>query len=494
MDNAEREPQFDSSNEDFSMDSLGVQTPESVPDSSTQDSSSSEDFSLRMLKDERVNLPDNEPSRANQEVFDKKLSNEFSEHRRNLESSLIEPRNLAETLSRTGVDLEIIAAYLQAKKEVFKEENPELLAQDLMLVESRLVAPLIDKLNSANVPETQKDETIASVREAFYGIVLNKKMTGEKLLEILNGEIIFKDQPGNEVEENHRNIDIYSYVTYDQSKKCFDIYIYNNFFKESGRGKAFLLRHEFSHAAAFSIWGNQYTNFLEAAKNPHSTINSFSKTPELQQVLYFIANPSLAKPFFRPYISNLLQELETAQDPNRIIELRQHAAQEIVADLTAHYLEGSSSTGNLIDFRARYFSKNNEDMFKTILSVEGVSSKEELLARYNIDPRTSSPDDIVKILSKSDKLSALFRLSTIWQESLAKKFENQGSNISTQFISNANPTHLKPYMNQPETSKSVQGTEEEQENKSSAESVSGQSQSFGSAVLGMWGLFAGKAA
>jgi hypothetical protein len=496
MENSENEPREDSSSENFSIQSLGEQTTESAPDSSLDTSSSyDEGFSLKMLQPEKSQDQTAEFTEVQKEEFHQKVADEFIEHRRNAESSLVEPKNLAEILSRTGVNLEIIQSYLQAKQEVFNEENPELLANDLMLIENRLIVPLIEKLSSANVPETQKRETIISVREAFYGIILNKSMSGEKFLEILNGEIIFQEQPGSEIEEKHQNLDIYSYVTYDQSKKCFNIYIYNNFFKESGKDKAFLLRHEFSHAAAFSIWGERYFDFLEAAKNPHSSLSTFANTPELQQILYFIANPGLAKPFFRSYISNLLEELETSQDPIRIVELREHAAQEIVADLTAHYLEGSSTTGNLIDFRARYFSKNDKEMFGTILSVEGVSSKEELLARYNIDPSACSPDEIIGILSKSDKLSALFRLSAIWQDALSKKFANQGSEITTQFINNIDSQQITRYSNPPETATNVLGDEEVQEavNNGSTTSGDGQTQSVGNALLGFWSLLTGRA-
>ncbi len=494
MDNAEKEPTLDSSKDDFSMESPGVNDTDQVPQPiETIPTSQESDFSLRMLRaEERIN-PD--PEIDQEEQFERVLQREVANQRRTAEAALLEPRNLAKALTRTGCSQEVLVNYLESKQDVFAVENPEALAKQLMQVESNLIAPLHQKLIDNKINAEQTAETIESAREAFYGMILNQRISSEKMLGILNGEIIVKDVPGDEVDAKYKNVDIYSYVAYDEKTNKFNIFIYNNFFKEKGADKAFLLRHEFAHAAAFSIWGPKYTSFLEAAKNPHSGLESFSDTPELKEILSLLANPTIAKPFFRNYISDLIVASQSETDPKKVMELRMHAAQEIVADMTAHFLEGAQNTSSLIDFRARYFSYNSEQLFETILQTEGVSTKEELMKRYNIDPKTSTPAQIVEALSKSDKLAGLFRLSDTWQKALNNKFRNSGAALTLATRSFASPeysTLLQQYSAPPETSDDTSAEEwSEARTTHPEEQSSGTSNpSVGSTVLDIWNMFA----
>lgn len=418
---------------------------------------------------------------------------ERAEIRQSRETGLIEPRSLAKSLSVTGVTPEVLNTYLDAKKDLFGT-NPKELTQNLLLIESRLIAPLIQKLQLAKIPLEQQHETIESAREAFYGIVLNERLSAEQILNIFNGEIIVRDTPGAEIDEKYRLVDIYSYIAYNATSRKFDIYIYNKFFKEKGADKAFLLRHEFAHAAAYSIWGKRYTDFLEAAKNPHSALDSFDDQPELREVLSLIANPRTSKLFFRGYISELLEASTQETDPAKIMELRTHAAQEIVADLTAHFLEGSASAAALIDFRSRYFGYNDEQLFDMILKAEGVQTKEKLAELYEI-PDSPTPAQVVKALSQSDNLAALFRISDVWQDKLSAKLSDTVRRMNLVSSSATLPEANIPaqnYTKQPEEVKGAPSEEDyvEAETQQKSETdTSGQTQSVGTSALELWDMF-----
>ncbi|MFH1909818.1 MAG: hypothetical protein ABIJ72_01315 [bacterium] len=358
---------------------------------------------------------------------------EIEARRNNLESAVSEPHQLAEALSNIGIiNVDLLKHYLEAKKGVFSLESPEQvaeMAEQLMKLENEIITPMIDGARKSGKSEEQIGNLTIGAREAFYGMVLNGTLTVERIREVFDGQILFSQKPGAEFKSEHHNKDeIGAYLCWNGQK--FDIHLYDALFASSTRDIGFLFRHEFSHAAAPSIWGMKYFDFIEAAKNPNTNTAKFADTPELQQVLFLVANPRLAKPFFREYISGILSELETATDPQKIAELRQSAAKEIVADLTAHFLEGSQSADVFCDLRMRYLDQNPQKLLETVLELEGVASSDELLKKYFKPGEPVTPNAIFDKLSTSIPLTPLIGTSKVWQERLTKLFEDRGANLS----------------------------------------------------------------
>jgi hypothetical protein len=361
------------------------------------------------------------------------LARESIEHRQGLES-VLEARNLAEGLSKyETIDPVFLKNFLEIKKSrgLFGEHSAEELTQELLKIEENIIAPLLEKLkdNDFGLAEDQIEHCITGAREAFYGMIINERLSADKILEILGGGVQISKEPGEEISEEHRHMeDIAAYLHFNHESKKFEIHLYEGLFRENNKDIAFLFRHEFFHAAAYAIWGKRYNDFKKAAENPEGAIAAFEDVPELQQVLIMVSNPESSKPFFRDYIANILDAIETAPEEQKAFYRRQ-AAIEIVADLGAHFLEGSKSSDVFLDLRARYFKENPEQLIKTICLLEGVADKDELFERYSINPEEVPPQEIIRRLSASDKLQALFKSSNIWQEELSKRFENRGANL-----------------------------------------------------------------
>lgn len=393
-----------------------------------------ENFSLESLgqapKAETIHSP--EIPEQKKQLYET-LAKESIEHRRGLES-VLEARNLAEGLSKHEViDPVFLKNFLEIKKArgLFGEQNAEELTQELLKIEQNIIAPLLERLksNDFGLKEEQIEHCITGAREAFYGMVINEQLSADKILEILGGGIHISKEPGNEIGEEHRHMnDIAAYLHFNPESKRFEIHLYEGLFREDNKDIAFLFRHEFFHAAAYAIWGKRYNDFKEAAENPEGTITAFEDVPELQQVLIMVSNPESTKPFFRDYVANLLDAIETAPEEQKSFYRRQ-AAIEIVADMGAHFLEGSKSSDVFLDLRARYFKENPEQLIKTICELEGVADKDALFERYSINPEEVPPQEIIARLSKSEKLQALFESTKVWQEALTKRFENRGASL-----------------------------------------------------------------
>ena len=373
------------------------------------------------------------PPESNRFEHFNQVASEIEARRKNLESAVSEPHQLAEALSNIGIiNAEFLKHYLEAKHDVFSLESPEQveeMAKELMKLENEIIAPMIDGARKSGKSEEQIGNLTIGAREAFYEMVLNGTLSAEKIREAFDGQILFSEKPGVEFKSEHHNKDeIGAFLSWSGEK--FNIHLYDALFASSTRDIGFLFRHEFSHAAAPSIWGMKYFDFLEVSKNPNTNTAKFADTPELQQVLFLVANPRLAKPFFRDYISDILSELETATDPQKIAELRQSAAKEIVADLTAHFLEGSQSADVFCTLRMRYLDQNPQKLLETVLELEGVASSDELLKKYFKPGEPITPNAIFDKLSTSIPLTPLIGTSKVWQERLAKLFENRGENLA----------------------------------------------------------------
>jgi len=333
-----------------------------------------------------------------------------------------ESRALSEYALNGEVTEQNLTDYLHSKGSLFGEQSKEI-AHELMQVENRLILPFIAELTShPALTHEQKNNAAVAAREAFYGMILSGHLSAERILSIVSGKIHFRDVPNGEVRDEHKATkNMASYIGWDQANHCFNIYLYKEFFKNSSADMAFLFRHEFSHPAGLSIWGKRFLDFRAAALNPEANYQHFSDVPELQRVLYLVANPELAKPFFRQYIIDLLEAAEKAENSAQKSHFQQRAAIEIVADLGAHFFEGSGSLGVLLNLRTRYLkNKDPQEFVVMCCRLEGVKDEEELLARYQIT-KEMTPDEVVGRLCQSERLQGLFQTSQIWQERLSDR-------------------------------------------------------------------------
>jgi hypothetical protein len=393
-----------------------------------------ERFSLEMLGQEQPQENIELVPEEKKQLYEA-LAKQNSDHRKGLES-ILESKNLAEVLIKYDeINPEFLKNFLEIKKDrgLFGEHNVEELTRELLDVEAKIIAPLVEKLknNDFNLTQEQIDSCITGAREAFYGMVINERLSAKKIEELLGGGISVSKEPGSEISQEHQHMEnIAAYLKLDKTTNKFGSYIYEGLFRENNKDIAFLFRHEFFHAAAFAVWGQRYSDFREAAKNPESNIAAFEDIPELQEVLIMVANPETAKPFFREYIANLLDAIDSAESEEHKAFYRRQAAIEIVADLGAHFLEGSKTSDVLLDLRARYFKENPEQLIKTMCQLEGVEDKDELFERYSINPEETPPQEIISRLSESKKLRALFKSSEVWQTELTKRFENRGENLN----------------------------------------------------------------
>jgi len=390
-----------------------------------------ENFSLEMLgaENKEEETPATAPSEQRQQFFEA-FTKQSAAHTKGLEASVVEPRKLAEMFNGMDiVNVQSLENYLESKKRqgLFGETSPEELVQELTTIEAKIIVPLIGELkkNDFGLTSEQINNCVCGAREAFYAMILNERLTADKILQILDGKILVKKTPGSEVSKEHSHLqNIAAYLGWDGSR--YNIHLYESLFAEENKDIAFLMRHEFFHAAAISIWGERYINFRKAALNPEQNIAAFADIPELQQVLIMVANPETAKPFFRDYIGKLLDAIDAAQSTEDKAFYRQRAAMEIVADLGAHFLEGAKTSDVFLDLRARYFASNPDELVRTICELEGVSDLDQLFENYSINPAETPPQEIIKRLSESEKLQPLFKASVVWQEELTKKFENKG--------------------------------------------------------------------
>jgi len=364
--------------------------------------------------------------------------------RKGREESFTEPHALAavldaiQTIGREGLERKLgygaLVEYFRNKQKngLYEFAEPETLAQEVLEIDDRLIAPLEKQLKEQLGEKYEADkisQTINSLREALLSPILGGKLTAEKIISKINGGIFFKKKPGDEIGEGEFDPEkIAAYFLINGGKAT--VYFYETLLKEKPEAQALHIRHELAHilAETGSIWEQKiYQNFIAAAQNPTSeAIASFSNYPELQEILKAINAPDTAKGVFRGYIKNCFKAIEENPDETAKRRLRGELAREMVAEMIAAYLENGNSPEAFLNSRLRFANCNISEYCqeKTGLAFD------DLCRKYEITPENFNMSEFLEKFSEVPELSPLFRANKFWFEKLSRTFANRGEAIT----------------------------------------------------------------
>ena len=322
-----------------------------------------------------------------------------------------------------------LQGYFEQKKELFPNQEAGALAQEIIALESSLLAKIEEQIETQfpNIEKGEKDQTIDSIREVLYSSVLSGYLSGEKLSLLLDGGITIQTRPGPEVKEGDLNYDqnkIFGLFTNVDGKTT--IFLYENFITAKDDSQRHILRHEIGHVLGEKcdlFPSDVWFAFLKASQNPTpETILKFREYPELADVLKTLADPKTEKLIWNNYIRERLDALEEISDADKPAE-REQVAKELVAEMIAFHLEYGATKESYLSRRLQFSSRDEIKAY--ILKKTGSSSSEDLGIVENMDFR-----QIVEILSQRPELTSLFSANEAWHKRLSQKFEGRATNLN----------------------------------------------------------------
>ncbi len=323
----------------------------------------------------------------------------------------------------------VLRGYFEQKKELFSNQEAGALAQEIIFLESSLLAKIEEQIETQfpNIEKDNKDRTIDSIREVLYSSVLSGYLSGEKLSLFLDGGITIQTKPGPEVKEGDLNYDqnkIFGLFTNVDGKTT--IFLYENFITAKDNSQRHILRHEIGHVLGekcdifpSDIW----FAFLKASQNPTpDVISKFKEYPELVDILKTLANPKTEKLIWNNYIRERLDTLEEIGDANKPAE-REQVAKELVAEMIAFHLEYGATKESYLSRRLQFSSRDGVEAY--ILKKTGTSSLKDLGIAKNMNFKQTA-----EILAQRPELSSLFSANEAWHERLSQKFEGRAAQLN----------------------------------------------------------------
>lgn len=384
------------------------------------------------------------------------LTVELRKNQRKRDEATNEIRGLAELIDKSIIPLaatdqgpdhatmmSTLAKVLQAKGGELgvlsgKEEE---IAEGLIMVENKLIAPFIQQINEAHKnaePDVleKSQETIYTVRESLYSLVIKNIATGEKLTELIDA-INFSVEEVENAEQVSGDQDIVCFFTSQDGRR--EITICPPALNLDQYSRKHVLLHEIGHLYAEStdIWQppGVYENFLTFCQNPtDEAINQLSQqNPALSGLLRVLQNPKETTALWNAYIEKRLIRLDAMPEGKEKALERVRVGKELVAEMYAAYFKNGESSEEYLAERTM-FSKP-EEIFDYLMQVSGCSSFGEFkrfCAEKGVDLddlKGKSAGELVRGLAAIDEFAPLFRLNEDWRGMLKEYFANQSQQI-----------------------------------------------------------------
>jgi hypothetical protein len=381
-------------------------------------------------RDEQENLSQLESeSSPPQEATTTKFNLAPTKAENNHNEELSESKELARLLALTTSDdpeesVALLANYFKIKKAegLFAfEEDPERLAQEIRSIEEKIKTIEF----SEDLKEEEKTGFENSVREALISTVLSGKVSAETILGRLNSVTISKTA-GEEIGEYDGDIGNLA-AFFKVEAGVSSLYLYE---KATSEDPTHHFQHEMGHifAETGAIWDQEvFLNFLEAVSEmDEAKIKQIAEqAPELIAIYNLIKDPNQAI-FFRPYIKDKLSELGSLEE-GQLPQARMTAAKEIIAEMTAFYLESADSELSYFNARLQYLGGDAIELCKKIIMPE----KLELLIDEGGSgtKKTLTTEEIFDFIKNTPEFKADFEAQRLIIAKMKNAFDNRGSNI-----------------------------------------------------------------
>lgn len=315
--------------------------------------------------------------------------------------------------------ISILTDYFKIKKleKLFPfEEDPEKLSQEIWSIEG--------KIRTIKVPEDMPDAT-KSIRESLLSTVLSGKVSAEMILDRLNGEITVSKQAGEEVGdyENPDNLAAFFKVEGGVSS----IYLYEKSMDDNNDPNHHF-QHELGHifAETGAVWDQEvFSDFLQAvATMDDAKISEMEEqAPELVAIYNLIKNHDQAV-FFRPYIKEKLSQLGSLEE-GQLPQARMTAAKEIIAEMTAFYLESADDELSYFNARLKYIGGDVVELLKdTVGPADFYSFKEE----NDLEGKLTAKE-VFEFIKGRPEFQADFQAQQSIIEKMKSAFKDRGGNI-----------------------------------------------------------------
>ena len=297
------------------------------------------------------------------------------------------------------------------------EEDPQKLSQEIWSIE--------EKIRTIKVPEDMPDAT-KSIRESLLSTVLSGKVSAEVILDRLNGEITVSKQAGEEVGDYENSDNLAAFFRVEGGVSS--IYLYEKSM-DNDNDPNHHFQHELGHifAETGAIWDQEvFLSFLQAvAEMDDAKIAQIAEqASELSAIYNLIKNPDQAI-FFRPYIKEKLSQLGSLEE-GKLPQARITAAKEIIAEMTAFYLESADDELSYFNARLKYIGGDVVGLLKNTVGPADFDSFKE---QNDLDGRKPTAKEVFEFIKGRPEFQADFQAQQSIIEKMESAFKDRGGNI-----------------------------------------------------------------